>query len=158
MGGEGEGRDSKSKRKNRRLDAPGRREREKGRKEGNETPRVTRPRLCEIKTRFTASFYCGLHVSFVSLLYRATVAFNRFNEYIVYQWSPREYRASLSSLSLFLFFPSFLLLSFFPPFWQLFPFTALAPLSLSSLISFVLVVAAALYPFVVVLYIYISNW
>lgn len=69
---------------------------ERKRSEGERTkPRGSLVRLCEIKTRFTGSFYCGLDVFFVSLSLHATVPFNRFNEYIVYQWSLREYRVSL---------------------------------------------------------------
>lgn len=63
-------------------------------------PRGSLVRLCEIKTRFTGSFYCGYCVSFVSLWTRATVPFNRFNEYIVLQWSRWEYHILL----FFLFF------------------------------------------------------
>lgn len=48
-------------------------------------PRRSLVRLCEIKTRFTGSFYCGYGVPFISLWTRSTVPFNRFNEYIVPQ-------------------------------------------------------------------------
>jgi len=64
------------------------------RSEKKESPGGSVARLCEIKTRFTGSFYCGYGVPFVSLWTRATVPFNRFNKYIVAQWPRWEYRAS----------------------------------------------------------------
>lgn len=75
-------------------------------------PRGSLVRLCEIKTRFTGSFYCGLDVFFVSLSLHATVPFNRFNEYIVYQWSLREYRVSLFPNNFYLLLSASLALLF----------------------------------------------
>lgn len=65
----------------------------KGQSEEERNSRGSLVRLCEIKTRFTGSFYCGYGVSFVSLWTCGTAPFNRFNEYIVPQWSRWEYRA-----------------------------------------------------------------
>jgi len=74
------------------------------RPEKKESPGGSLVRLCEIKTRFTGSFYCGYGVPFVSLWTRATVPFNRFNKYMVAQWPRWEYRASSFFFFFFFFF------------------------------------------------------
>lgn len=79
-----------------RLSERGKRGLAKGQGGGEErNSRGSLVRLCEIKTRFTGSFYCGYGVSFVSLWTRSTAPFNRFNEYIVLQWSRWEYHVRL---------------------------------------------------------------
>lgn len=95
-----------------RLSERGKRGLAKGQGGGEErNSRGSLVRLCEIKTRFTGSFYCGYGVSFVSLWTRSTAPFNRFNEYIVLQWSRWEYHVRLffflTTIFRFLLFSSF---------------------------------------------------